>query len=359
MPAAPVARISRARKTIPTHPQQPMSAGDSAPWSPLQTQLVAGAPIRMRANLSRSRSLRLKTRLPPQLSSVTASQGVPIGASTGTWANNPTRFSYQWLSCPSKTINASCALLPEVESSHQYTPTAHTVGSYLAVAVTAYNEYGSSTADSDLSEPVTEPATQGGWSEVPVDLPLHPQSVSCPSTSFCVAVDNDGNAVTYNGSSWGAPTGIDSDVSLTSVSCPSTSFCLALARDGNVVTYNGSSWSASASTSYVGEGGLSSVSCASASFCVAVGASGLAETYNGSSWSAPTSLASEEGGLNSVSCPSASFCVAVARRRRVDLQRQQMERADADQRQRRRLLLVGILLRRGGHVWRRSDLQRQ
>ena len=34
-------------------------------------------------------------------------------------------------------------------------------------------------------------------------------SVSCPSASFCVAVDAGGNALTFNGSSWSAPAKID------------------------------------------------------------------------------------------------------------------------------------------------------
>jgi hypothetical protein len=34
-------------------------------------------------------------------------------------------------------------------------------------------------------------------------------SVSCPSADFCVAVDGEGNALTYNGSSWSSPSDID------------------------------------------------------------------------------------------------------------------------------------------------------
>ena len=68
-------------------------------------------------------------------------------------------------------------------------------------------------------------------------------SVSCPSASFCVAVDNAGNALTYNGSSWSSPSNIDGSSSINSVSCPSASFCIAVDNAGNALTYNGSSWS--------------------------------------------------------------------------------------------------------------------
>lgn len=77
------------------------------------------------------------------------------------------------------------------------------------------------------------------------------------SASFCVAVGreengSDGNttttgansyegyAVTYNGSSWGTPSNIDSDSYLSSVSCVSVSSCIAVDGSGNALTYLGS-----------------------------------------------------------------------------------------------------------------------
>ena len=71
--------------------------------------------------------------------------------------------------------------------------------------------------------------------------------VSCPSASFCIAVDDGGDAFTYDGSSWSAPDGIFSSGGLMSVSCPSVSFCVAVGdfgEGGAALTYNGSSWSA-------------------------------------------------------------------------------------------------------------------
>ena len=134
-------------------------------------------------------------------------------------------------------------------------------------------------------------------------------SVSCASSSFCVAVDKAGNALTYRGAAWGAPQAVDPEgLGLESVSCPSVTFCAADDNSGNVLTYNGSDWSAPqrVAPEFVGS---SQVSCASASFCMLVTNAHDTVTYDGRSWattkyelgSAPSALA----------CPSSSFCVGV------------------------------------------------
>jgi RHS repeat-associated protein len=135
------------------------------------------------------------------------------------------------------------------------------------------------------------------------------ESVSCPTTTFCVAVDGDGNALTWNGSTWSLATGIDGTKVLTSVSCPTTTACVAVDSSGDVVTWNGSSWTV---TSGIDSYAFSSVSCVSASDCQAVDADGRAFTNTGSGWS--SSNHSDIDGthpLTSVSCASPSFCQAV------------------------------------------------
>jgi hypothetical protein len=42
-----------------------------------------------------------------------------------------------------------------------------------------------------------------------VDAQSSLNSVSCPTTRFCAAVDDAGNALTYNGTSWSSPSAID------------------------------------------------------------------------------------------------------------------------------------------------------
>jgi len=141
-----------------------------------------------------------------------------------------------------------------------------------------------------------------GWS-APESIGHHLISVSCPSTSFCVAV-GDNEATAYNGASWGSATEIDGGPPfLESVSCPSATFCVAIDSAGNAVTYNGTSWGSPQSV-----GGIGSVSCVSSSFCMALGETS-ARTYNGSSWSAPIGVSGS--GIRSFSCSSSTFCVAV------------------------------------------------
>jgi hypothetical protein len=147
-------------------------------------------------------------------------------------------------------------------------------------------------------------------------------SVSCPTASFCAAVDGNGNALTtdgtfgWRGPRWGQPVTIDPIAGiLTSVSCPSASFCMAVDTNGYALQWNGSSWSQPTWSATSPEdrtgGALASVSCASASFCAAVDGAGRVLTWNGTSWSAPRSVDPVVAGLTGVSCASASFCVAV------------------------------------------------
>ncbi len=156
--------------------------------------------------------------------------------------------------------------------------------------------------------------SSGSWSAPDVvDHEDQPSSVSCPaSTSFCVAVDRDGRDVTSTdgGIAWSSPTIIDEGpTEFASVSCVSSIFCAAVDDLGNVLIYNGSSWSAPTSV----DSTLASVSCASATLCVAVDYNGQETTFNGTSWSSLNFVDLGEFALTSVSCTSVptTFCAAV------------------------------------------------
>ncbi|MGD0067574.1 MAG: hypothetical protein ABSB76_29570, partial [Streptosporangiaceae bacterium] len=126
------------------------------------------------------------------------------------------------------------------------------------------------------------------WSQPqPTGVTSEIKSVSCPSKKFCAAIDVDGQALTFNGTTWSAPVTIDTAyAALGSVSCSSATFCVAGDVYGKASYYNGSTWSA-LQTVAVGQG-LGSVSCTSSTFCVAVDTTGFdAITYNGTNWSAP------------------------------------------------------------------------
>jgi hypothetical protein len=156
-------------------------------------------------------------------------------------------------------------------------------------------------------------------------------SVSCPTTSFCMAVDSNGVSLSYFNGKWSKPDTIDPQSSTTgnglgmsSVSCPTTSFCMAVDDLGNALSYDNGKWSApdsidpqSAKNHNAGTFGLTSVSCPTTSFCMAVDVLGNALSYDNGRWSAPDSIdpqsstAGNGNGMSSVSCPTTSFCMAV------------------------------------------------
>jgi hypothetical protein len=170
----------------------------------------------------------------------------------------------------------------------------------------------------DARDSATLVYKNGSWSSggtIP-NIQTGMASVSCPTSDFCAAVDNGSDAFTFNGTSWSPATAIDPAGQLSTVSCPSASFCAAVDYGPNVVTFNGTSW---AKPSAIDPGTyLQAVSCASASFCVAIDRKGNALTFNGRTWSAPVNanpdgLTMGEGGISwpVVSCPASDFCAAV------------------------------------------------
>jgi hypothetical protein len=148
-------------------------------------------------------------------------------------------------------------------------------------------------------------------------------SVSCPTTTFCAAVDQTGTAFTWNGKAWAKGVAIDSAAAsnqnnvLDSVSCASPSFCMAGDDLSDVYRYDGTSWSAAdqLNPSETSPSLTFSVSCPTTSFCMAVdGSNANAYTFNGSSWSQPQVIDPDtlDALVNAeLSCASAQFCEAV------------------------------------------------
>jgi hypothetical protein len=172
----------------------------------------------------------------------------------------------------------------------------------------------------------TSPVASGTWSRTPTPGTTSQsiESVSCPSSTFCAGVggptDSSGTGYgwTYNGSSWSAPSTVDSSATLVTVSCASSSFCVAPDLNGGFTIFNGSSWSTPQSLDL--NGIPVAIDCTSDTFCMAVGQenTGLSDgttdaaawTFNGSSWDT-VDLVEPGAFLSSVSCTSATFCVAV------------------------------------------------
>jgi outer membrane protein OmpA-like peptidoglycan-associated protein len=168
-------------------------------------------------------------------------------------------------------------------------------------------------------------------------------AVSCPLTTLCVAVGNDGNAgITTTGTdvsgtwSWSTESPVANDASgggsLSAVSCPLTTLCVAVGKDAasQGVTTIGTDvsgtwgWSTESpvASDGAGRGSLSAVSCPLMTLCVAVGDDSAGEgvttigtdTSGTWSWSTESAVANDGtagGSLSAVSCPSPTLCVAV------------------------------------------------
>jgi hypothetical protein len=104
--------------------------------------------------------------------------------------------------------------------------------------------------------------------------------------------------------------------SLTDVSCPTATFCAAVDSGGNVITYSGGQWSAPVNIDAAGNQGFASVACPTSTFCIAVSTSEHGfSTYNGTSWSAltqPPAAAHVASDFASVSCANPAFCETIS-----------------------------------------------
>jgi hypothetical protein len=157
----------------------------------------------------------------------TAQQGQVLTATTGTWTNSPTSYTYQWRDCTS-SAETSCSNISGATSS-AYTLQASDVGSYVAVDVTASNIYGAGTAAQSAttakvvipppanttaptvsgytSYPIMGRAlsvSQGTWSNSPTSYGY--QWYDCTSNSFgtCIAISGaTSSAYTSTSSDWG------------------------------------------------------------------------------------------------------------------------------------------------------------
>jgi hypothetical protein len=130
-------------------------------------------------------------------------------------------------------------------------------------------------------------------------------SVSCATTSFCMATDYT-SAFVFNGTTWSGATQV-SDELLSTVSCPSTTFCVALDYLEVSHTYNGTAWSSRQLPTW----GWRDVSCSSSTFCAAFGWNGVT-TFDGTEWG-PASPLGEPSAGGAISCPATRTCVAVDR----------------------------------------------
>ena len=191
---------------------------------------------------------------------------------------------------------------------------------------------------------LAETGSPGSWSVTSAPTPSGVYaaaltSVSCPSSTFCMAVGNTAQtlfstsreplAETWNGASWQIvplpDPGTNFGNQLVSVSCASKDFCVAIGSavqksglnytlDQLVETWSAGSWQIPSGTLTETANAQLAVSCPTTTFCLAVGGSNNGKpdtvTLSGTTWT----TASQPGlisGLAAVSCTSTTWCLAV------------------------------------------------
>jgi hypothetical protein len=123
-----------------------------------------------------------------------------------------------------------------------------------------------------------------------------------------VAVDNGGAVYTYDGTAWSGLSAIDVGHAFTAVSCATATFCVAVDNSGNAAVLNHGNWTVSPVGSV-----MLTVSCPVRGFCVATNGAGGAAAYRDGRWS-PVSVVDGATSINALSCADTTFCVAIDHR---------------------------------------------
>jgi hypothetical protein len=174
-------------------------------------------------------------------------------------------------------------------------------------------------------------------------LACAPPTSSGGPPAFCLVADTDGRLAytteitsarnEFGGLSWSAPYSADPSwdeyepTAITSISCPSSSLCLATDKLGNIIessnpvqqAQNGEQWAVlnsidAGAGSLNGSPGVRGISCPSTTLCVAVDGSGnvlYTETptaIHQGGWTVVSSL-NPAGGITGISCPTTTECV--------------------------------------------------
>lgn len=148
-----------------------------------------------------------------------------------------------------------------------------------------------------------------GWQR-PVQVSMFLEGVSCPTTTFCLAVDPSGESYTFDGQSWSGPTDMMDRVYGYGLSCASSTFCMAVNSqyegEADWSVFDGTAWTEPARLrDAVGPVALR---CVTSTFCIAVDEAGNAYKYTAQGWGKGTP--NGVGGRN-LSCPSTNFCMAL------------------------------------------------
>lgn len=168
------------------------------------------------------------------------------------------------------------------------------------------------------------------WHRRHIDARVAITGIACPSTQLCVAIDADGQVMyttqpLAGAQAWSKPASIDTATQagggyagLAAISCPTTTFCIAVDNSANgQVAYTtnptgpASAWTLTTIGSNVT---LDAVSCVSATFCMIGGSShyyATDPTGGASAWKSTGSLSASYSVIASLACKTMKLCVGV------------------------------------------------
>lgn len=158
------------------------------------------------------------------------------------------------------------------------------------------------------------------WSPVKVVLPDLPEqfktqisSMSCGGPTLCVGADGDDRVVQWNGKAWFQPSALTGDFDSFSASCTLKGFCLAAGGSGGeTFTWTGHSWRSQGSSQLSSPYGNGFVSCLAPNNCLAVTSNGFAQQWDSEGWGSFAQLyANQHDGIQGLACSTAGFCEAV------------------------------------------------
>jgi hypothetical protein len=182
----------------------------------------------------------------------------------------------------------------------------------------------------DIFETVHPAQAASQWHRRYIDPKTAITGISCPSAQLCVAVDGAGRVLHSTDpiggtAAWSKPVSVDTatlagggTAGLAAIDCPTTTFCLAVdnAANGQVAYTTNPTGPASAWTlTTVGSGVLlDSVSCASTTLCVIGGTNAYFATDptgGATGWKATAALSSGSSVIASLACNTTKLCLGV------------------------------------------------
>lgn len=154
-----------------------------------------------------------------------------------------------------------------------------------------------------------------GWSATAmVDQGSHIESLSCPTDTFCAAVDTAYDALIYKSGVWSrrTTTGLTSHASDNHwgdfLSCTSSKFCMFVAGMWSA-QFDGTSWDGQQLVEH--DKAMQSVSCATATFCIGTDQYSRWMRFDGTAWTHPQPIERRVPSIGNISCPSTTFCAEV------------------------------------------------